>query len=245
MTHSYVTRLNHMRHDSPTGDLSHSWATWLTHIWHDSLLFDTTHSLLTCLTHMWHDAFICDMTHIWFICDMTHITHIWHEPHICNMANSYATCHLTHLYTSVTRLTYTWHTSHTSVTWLTYTWHEWDSLIRHTGSPHVTYEPHICNTTHSYATCHPTHEPHICNTTHSHTSVTRLIHTRNVSLIRSHRPLPQPTHQLCSSALCVAYLALHVHIVHACKCLVRGTRYMVCDINYACIYVCTTYYCKC
>jgi len=63
MTHSYVTWLTHMRHDSPTGDPTQSWATWLTHIWHDSLPFDMTHSLLTCLTHMWHDAFICDMTH--------------------------------------------------------------------------------------------------------------------------------------------------------------------------------------
>jgi len=84
ITHSRVTWLSHMHHDSIifvkrlnhlmrrlttvisfTCDMSHSHVTCHIHIhmWHVTFTFDMSHSRVTCLIRMWHVSFTRDMSH--------------------------------------------------------------------------------------------------------------------------------------------------------------------------------------
>ena len=100
-------------------DMTHSCVTWLIHVWHDSFMRDMTHSCVTWLIHVWHDSFMYDMApcqperagqpesfwnsipliisarrHFFFSC-ATWPIHIRHDSLIsdmCDMTHSYVIC---------------------------------------------------------------------------------------------------------------------------------------------------------
>jgi len=120
MTHSCVSWLFHMRHDSftiasinatrrkpmrcalLTRCMTQSHVTCLIHMW-----FNVCVTWLNELDHVWHDSFKYDVTHscvTWLnhMCDITHsyvwygsftctCVCVWHDSIICDMTHSYVT----------------------------------------------------------------------------------------------------------------------------------------------------------
>jgi len=58
MTHSYVTWLTHMCHDSLVRAMTHSYVPWLTRTCHDSLVRAMTHSYAPWLTRTCYDSLV-------------------------------------------------------------------------------------------------------------------------------------------------------------------------------------------
>jgi len=98
MTHTPVTWLPQVQHDSLWCNMINSCSTWLIHTWHDSFMCTTR------FIHVQHDSCTRDMTHVCvtglslscvtdsFICDtihsrMTRRIHAWHDPFMCDMSH--------------------------------------------------------------------------------------------------------------------------------------------------------------
>ena len=109
MTHSYLTRLSHMWHDSLTNMRSgavHPHVTRRIHMWHDSFIRDMTHLHLGWLEHMSYDFIHTIVTHSpTFTRDMTHSPTLTHEHKI--RCGAFA-CDVMHSHVAMTPAHLTW-----------------------------------------------------------------------------------------------------------------------------------------
>jgi len=132
--------------------MTHSCVTRLNYVWHDSIMCDTTCWYLYSLSPtaifsgfkvciiksaafpVWHDAFIC-VTWLIYLCDTTH-SHVWHGSLMC--ATRMQMCDMTHSHVCDMTHSRVWHDSFTIFPM----WRA--AFIR------VTRMIHMCDMTHSH-----------------------------------------------------------------------------------------------
>jgi len=159
-------------------DMTHSCVTWLVHVWHDSIVCYMTHwfgtQFLSCgallllrvtwLIHVWHDSLMCDITHLcvtWLIDvvhDHCHVVHcywrVWRDLFMCDMTHScvwhdslmwYTAIVMWYIATGACDVTYS------CVTWLIYVYYGYGYVMLYdTTLPFVTWRMCISDMTHSY-----------------------------------------------------------------------------------------------
>jgi len=157
MTHSRVTWLIHVSHDSLMCEI---------HKWHDFFTHDMTHLRVAWIIYVWHASFTCDMAHV----RVTWLIHVRYDSFILVLWRGHA-CLLLHAWHASFICDMTHRYMHADpcapVTWLARTWHD----------------SYICQMTHSCMTplilvwkwLNVGHDSFMCAMTYP--CVTRLIHS--------------------------------------------------------------------